>query len=129
MVTTLCCLARSWMALPEPGSRSVMSRTPMPALIMAWAWACIVVALPLALSMMQFRLNLIHILLISFGSPDVHRGDDAVSGRSTPTLLFFVAGVFVPPLLQAASPVTTSTAATVAVRAERAEMRIAAGLL
>src|SRR5215467_14709330 len=96
METTLCCAARSSIALPEPGSRSVTSSTPTPALIMAWACVCIVVALPLALSMMQLRLYLMHCALSSFGSPETHRGEEAVSGSRMPTLLFLGAAEFVP---------------------------------
>src|SRR5215468_3992494 len=97
MVTTLCCLARSWIALPEPGSRSVISRTPTPALIMDCACVCIVDALPLALSMVQSSLYVWHCLLSSSGSAETHRGEDAVSGRRMPTLLFV--GAAAPPEL------------------------------
>src|SRR5689334_15250751 len=131
MVTTPCCLARSWIALPESGSRSVMSRTPTPALIIDWACACMVWALPLALSMMQFSLYLMHWALSSLGSADTQRGDEAVSGSRMPTLLFVA--VVLPELLllllQAATPATASAATAAIVKTLRGVVRIAACLL
>ncbi len=48
------------MAVPEPGSRSVIRMTPTPSAIIDCACDCIVVALPLALSIVQSSLYLVH---------------------------------------------------------------------
>ena len=74
-----------------------------------------------------------HCLLISFGSAETQRGEDAVSGSRMPTFVF--AGAAVPAELpeelllpQPASPATSAMAAPV-IAAIRSDVRIGASFL
>src|ERR1700753_3990418 len=93
MVTTPLDWACASIALAEPESRLTIIRTPTPSLSIDCACVVCVVAEPLAFWMSQVRPYWSHCVFSSLGSELTHRGEEFVSGRRMPTLLFLYVGV------------------------------------